>query len=101
MTRLLPLIALLAGCSTTPDPPPMPPAPVLCVVPDKMTDQDDKPARPTGDYSQKDVADYIKRLHRWGSQGWLKIKSIDRWSSDCVHREGLRTGQLAGPETGR
>lgn len=99
MTRWVPMIALLAGCSTTPEPlpvPPIQPTPVLCTVPAKLTEPEEQPARPTGSYSQKDVADYIKRLHHWGSQGWLQLQSIDRWSSDCVHRERLRTGQPAG-----
>ena len=96
MIRLVPVLALVAGCSTTPAPmPPAPiqPAPVICQVPDKHTVIAAKPAKPQGEYAQKDVADYLTKLHLWAARGWLQVESIKQWSNDCVQRERLRAGE--------
>lgn len=96
MRLLVLMVAMLSGCASTPDPvPPVLPAPVLCLVPGEMTGSQARPEKPTGDYSQQDVADYLNELHRWAITGWLKVQSIKQWSDDCVHRERLRTSRQA------
>lgn len=95
------LVGLLAGCASAPEP--LPPAtivppPVVCEVPAGLAAGEDEPARPTGDYTQRDVAEYVVDLHRWGAAGWARVEAIEAWSEGCVRRERLRTGQQAGPE---
>ncbi|MCC5811188.1 MAG: hypothetical protein JJU06_12535 [Ectothiorhodospiraceae bacterium] len=99
--RALGLLGLLAGCASQPEP--LPPAtivtpPVVCEVPAGLTAGDDEPARPQGEYTQRDVAEYVVELHRWGASGWARVEAIEAWSEGCVRRERLRTGQQAGPE---
>ena len=82
-------IALLGACSSTPTPPPVidnqPPV-VVCAIPAGMTEHEAEPARPIGDYTQRDVAGYITALHHWGSRGWLRVARIDQRSQECQAR---------------
>lgn len=91
----------LAGCATRSEPLPIPPpqrmAPV-CSPPTEMTRARPEPARPQGDYSQKDAANYIAALHEWATQGWVRLDAVKHWSQDCVERERLRTRQPTGAE---
>lgn len=88
------LVALVvAGCAGTPEPLPRPeplPAPVLCDLPEAQTVQEPEPERPVGNYSQRDVALYIERLHRWGSRGWTRLAAAREWSNNCVDRTTVR-----------
>ncbi|WIX34946.1 hypothetical protein QO259_10010 [Salinicola sp. JS01] len=83
-------IALLVGCESTPAlPPPVidnqPPV-VVCAIPAGMTEREAEPAKPLGDYSQRDVGNYITALHQWGSRGWLRLAQVDQRSQECQAR---------------
>jgi hypothetical protein len=52
---------------------------VPCRVSAGLLAMDEAPIAPTGDYSQKDVADFISELHEWADAGWLRIGAIDKW----------------------
>jgi len=80
------VVLVLTGCAATgpnlPEPPALP-GPALCDVPVGMTEREPMPARPRGEYSQKDVAEYLARLHRHATRGWLRVVSIQEWSALC------------------
>lgn len=89
------VLLMLAGCASSPEPVPRPeplPAPVLCALPEGQTVQEPEPERPTGDYSQRDVALYMERLHRWGSRGWTRLAAAREWSDNCVDGTAVRDG---------
>lgn len=93
------LMVLVAGCASQPEalPPAQPmPAPVVCQVPAGMTVGERAPARPRGEYTQRDVAAYLVELHRWGAAGWARLRAVETWSDGCVQRERLRASQPAG-----
>lgn len=74
---VLAAVALLAGCASRPEPPPVLPAPVTCPVPPAMTESQDPPPPPAGDpIMQRAVADYIVRLHQWGREGWQRLEAV-------------------------
>lgn len=91
------LVLLLAGCAGQSVPPPRP-APlgvVLCALPSQVA-AEPEPVRPTGpQYTQRDVALYIERLHRWGSRGWARLEAAHAWSNDCVERAAVRDRSAA------
>lgn len=81
------LLVGLAGCAATPAPEP-PPAPpivnlVACSAPVGMTEPEAVPERPTGDYTQRDVALYVQALHRWGSRGWQRLAAVRDDATHC------------------
>ena len=90
--KLLPLLAfafVLAGCGTTPKPIPAPermPSPVVCDLKLGMTKPEPEPVRPTGDYTQRHVSDYVARLHRWGGRGWEKLAGARQRNEKCKER---------------
>lgn len=89
------LVLLLSGCASSPESLPSPeplPAPVLCALPEGQTIQEPAPERPVGDYTQRDVALYIERLHRWGNRGWTRLAAAREWSDNCVDRAAVRDG---------
>jgi hypothetical protein len=90
--KILSLLAfafVLAGCGTTPERIPAPermPAPVVCDLEQGMVEPEPQPVRPTGDYSQRHVSDYVARLHRWGSRGWEKLAAARQRNDQCKNR---------------
>lgn len=81
---------LLTACESVPPPPPpvidnQPPM-MVCAIPAGMTEREAEPAKPLGDYSQRDVGSYITALHQWGSRGWLRVDRIDQRSRECQAR---------------
>lgn len=79
--------ALLAACGTRPpEPPPLPPSINIynCAAPAGMTEREDSPLVPVGDYTQKDVSLYITALHQWGTRGWLKLSRTREHADKCV-----------------
>lgn len=85
MVLTLMALALLAGCASRPQPvPDILPPPVLCTVPDGLTMQQLPPQPPRGEYTQRDVAEYITRLHQWGREGWTRIGEIRKYSDTCL-----------------
>lgn len=93
------LVVLVAGCASQPEalpPAQMTPAPVVCEVPAGMVAGESEPARPRGEYTQRDVAAYLIELHRWGAAGWARLRAVEMWSDGCVQRERLRASQPAG-----
>ncbi|WP_421864373.1 hypothetical protein [Marinobacter adhaerens] len=90
--KLLPLLAfafVLAGCGTTPKLIPAPermPGPVVCDLKLGMTKPEPEPVRPTGDYTQRHVSDYVARLHRWGGRGWEKLAAARQRNEKCKER---------------
>lgn len=94
------VLFVLAGCAAQPDrSPSAPPAPVLCAVPEGMTDRDPEPQKPRGDYSQKDVSLFIEGLHRWGTSSAARLGAIERWTAGCRERARKRR-EAAGGEDG-
>lgn len=86
-------VLAVAGCAATPEPMPRPapvPAPVLCALPEGQAVPEPEPERPAGSYTQRDVALYIERLHRWGSRGWVRLSAAREWSENCVDRAAVR-----------
>lgn len=84
----------LAGCSTTPEPIPAPermPTPVVCDLEQGMTKPEPEPKRPTGDYSQRHVSDYVARLHRWGNRGWEKLAAARQRNERCKEQHQPNT----------
>lgn len=97
---LIALVSLtLTGCLATavPEVPPAP-TPVVCAASAALTEQESEPLRPTGQYTQRAVALYIKQLHRWGTRGWDKLAATRSWSQRCVDRATVRAGGQAGRE---
>jgi len=90
------LVLGLAGCAATPEPAPQPPAPlpapVVCALPAGMSEPEPPPQRPEGEYTQRDVAEFVAELHRWGSRGWEKLARARHWSQDCVDGTAVRDG---------
>lgn len=89
---------LLAGCASQPvvlPTPPAPPAVVLCAPESEMTAPEAQPERPTGIYSQRQVALFVEQLHRWGSRGWKKLAAVRAEGIDCVDRAAVRAGGKA------
>ena len=80
--------ALSAGCESVPErqPPPPDPPPVVCTLPAGLTEQRTEPARPAGDYTQRDVATYVTSLHAWGSEGWRRLAAANQYSRACEAR---------------
>ncbi len=95
------LVACVAmvGCAVNAPPEVAPvPAPVVCAPSAALTDGEPEPSRPAGQYTQRDVALYIKQLHRWGARGWEKLAASRSWSQSCVDRATVRAGSQAGRE---
>lgn len=94
--RLIVLVVallVLAGCASAPEPMPRPaptPTPVLCALPEGQAVREPEPERPAGNYTQRDVALYVERLHRWGSRGWARLMAAQNWSDGCVNRAAVR-----------
>lgn len=86
---MLPLLALLlTACGSTPPEPPPPSINVYsCATPAGMTEREDSPLIPVGDYTQKDVALYITALHQWGTRGWLKVARAREHADKCAQSE--------------
>lgn len=92
------VVLALTGCAAAPEPMPRPepmPTPVLCALPDGQAVQEPEPERPAGEYTQRDVALYIERLHRWGSRGWMRLTAAREWSENCVDRAAVRDSGAA------
>lgn len=95
--KLLPVLAfafVMAGCGTTPERIPAPermPSPVVCDLKQGMTKPEPEPVRPTGDYSQRHVSDYIARLHRWGTRGWEKLAAARQRNEQCKQKHEPNT----------
>lgn len=86
------LLLLLGACSSAPEVHPQPeplPVIVLCELPEGMAQADSAPAAPRGEYSQRDVALYVIRLHQWGDAANQRLQAIYEWSEDCVQRARL------------
>lgn len=102
MTRLLPLVlVLLTGCTHQPESRPAPsPAetPADCAVPAGLTGLDSPPIKPTGNYSQKAVADYLVELHAWGSAGWARVEQIAIDSRNCQRLNKEKTWTSTGTQ---
>lgn len=85
---MLPAAAALAACSGAPEAPPaLPPVMVqqtVCAAPVGMTAPEAAPARPEGDYTQRDVALYVEGLHRWGYRGWLRLARVREHAAECL-----------------
>ena len=91
----LALMLLLGACAATPQPAPLPdplPAPVLCALPAGMSETKEPPAKPGGDYAQREVAAYVTALHEWGAAGWTRVTRARQWSQNCVDRAAVRDG---------
>lgn len=87
----LAVTCLLTACESVPTSPPPPlidnqPPVVVCAIPAGMTESEAEPAKPVGDYSQRDVGSYITAVHQWGSRGWLRVAHIDQRSRECQAR---------------
>ncbi|MFV2949685.1 hypothetical protein [Pseudomonas japonica] len=104
MTRLLSLVlvmVLLAGCAHQSESRPVPTpleTPADCAVPAGLTGVDSPPTKPTGNYSQKAVADYLVELHVWGSAGWARIEQIAIDSRDCQRLNKEKTWTSTGTQ---
>lgn len=89
---MVPIVAALAACTSTPDAPPaLPPvmvSPILCAAPVGMTAAEAPPVRPEGDYTQRDVALYVEGLHRWGHRGWLRLARVREHAAECLQDIG-------------
>lgn len=90
MRAILLMIILITGCALRPEPHPVAPvvlAPIMCEVPAGLTAIENEPQRPSGNYTQRDVAEFIVLLHRWGVAGWTRVGTISDWSDECVRRK--------------
>ncbi|MGP5324949.1 hypothetical protein [Vreelandella titanicae] len=79
--------AALAACGSIPPEPPPPPPSInvySCATPAGMTEREDSPLVPVGDYTQKDVALYMTALHQWGTRGWLKVARAREHADKCA-----------------
>ncbi|WP_328184647.1 hypothetical protein [Marinobacter sp. OP 3.4] len=98
---VLVLAFAMAGCGTTPEPIPTPehmPAPVVCDLNQGITKPEPEPVRPTGDYTQRHVSDYVARLHRWGSRGWEKLASARQRNERCKEKHEPNTAESEGED---
>lgn len=80
------LAVLVSGCATTPTPLPPVQAVIVCAPDPGMAQQDPQPLRPAGDYSQRDVADYLTALHQWARRGWQRLQAVADEAEDCFIR---------------
>ncbi|WP_157966874.1 hypothetical protein [Pseudomonas sichuanensis] len=102
MTRLLPLVlVLLAGCAHHPESRPAPTpveTPADCAAPAGLTGIDSSPTKPTGNYGQSAVAEYLVELHAWGAAGWARVEQIAIDSRDCQRLNKEKTWKSTGTQ---
>ncbi|MDF1691756.1 MAG: hypothetical protein P1U47_05260 [Zhongshania sp.] len=71
------ILLILAGCAA--QQPDVLPVPIYCQVPAGLLVQSVMPATPTGNYTQRDVADYINQLYYYAVSGWDRVQAVDTW----------------------
>lgn len=97
MRLALLLCAALVGCQSVPVVPPRNVV-VFCVLPDKHTEAVGVPVKPSGDYSQKDVAVFIFELHRAARLLDTQRQAARQWSRECESRAAEQRDNNKGAE---
>ena len=62
------------------------PVPVVVHVPEELRECPGLPAKPTGDYTQRDVADYLAQLSRVAQTCKVRLDAVD----DILDRQEAR-----------
>lgn len=79
MLRLLMVVGLLALVACATPAPAVLPVPVLCQVPAAFFATPDLPTAPTGDFTQRDVAEYLNDLYFYAVSGWDRLDAVNAW----------------------